>query len=104
MFAYIELLVKYGAYGLIAILCFVIYLLAKWIINNHIEALKEAIKKVDLKITGIGKSLDDEKIKRELKDEEQGKELVKITKDIEYMRKDVDRIDGKMQKYLNGKT
>jgi hypothetical protein len=104
MLYYIEFIIKYGSYGLITILCFVIYLLAKWILNNHIEALKESIKKIDLKITGIGKSLDDEKVKRELKDEEQGKELVAIGKDIEYMTKDIKRIDDKYSRYFNGRT
>jgi hypothetical protein len=102
MLIYIDLVVKYGAYGLIAILCFVIFLLTRWIINNHIHGLGEQIEKLDGKLTGIGKSLDAEKITRDAKDEEQGKDIVKIQKDIEYMGKDIKRIDDKISKYFNG--
>lgn len=103
IFPSIELVIKYGAYGLILVLCIVIFLLVRWILGNHIESLKTAIADVDKRVKGIGESLDKERIARDTKDEEQGKDIVKIQKDIEYMSKDIKRVDDKVSKYFNGK-
>jgi len=104
MLIYIDLLVKYGAYGLIAILCFVIFTLTRWIIGNHIESLKVLIADVDRTVKALHKRLDEEEVVRDKKDEEQGKQLVAIGKDIEYMTKDIKRIDDKYSRYFNNKT
>lgn len=112
-FTYIEFLIKYGSYGLITILCIVIFLLTRWIVNNHLASISKAIvetknsltlkiEDVDRTVKALHKRLDEEEVMRDRKDEEQGKELVGIAKDIEYISKDVKRIDDKVGRYLNG--
>ena len=113
MIMYIDFIIKYGSYGLITILCIVIFLLTRWIVYNHLASISKAIvetknsltlkiEDVDRTVKALHKRLDEEEVKRDKKDEEQGKELVSITKDIEYISKDIKRIDEKLIRY-NGR-
>jgi len=104
MLYYIEFLIKYGSYGLITILALIIFFLARWIVNNHLASIKLMIGDVDRTVKALHVRLDKEENKRNDKDEEQGKELVSIKKDIEYMSKDIKRIDEKYGRYFNGRT
>jgi hypothetical protein len=115
MLYYIEFIIKYGSYGLITILAIVIIILTRWIIFNHLAGISKAIletknlllvkiEDVDRTVKALHKRLDEEEIVRDKKDEEQGKQLVAVGKDIEYMTKDIKRIDDKYSRYFNGRT
>ena len=102
MLIYIDFLIKYGSYGLITILALIIFFLSRWIVNNHLASIKLMIGDVDRTVKALHKRLDEEEIVRDKKDEEQGKEIVAIQKDIEYISKDIKRIYDKTNRY-NGK-
>ena len=115
MLFYIDFIIKYGSYGLITILAIVIIVLTRWIIFNHLAGISKAIletknsltlkiEDVDRTIKALHKRLDEEELMRDKKDEEQGKELVAIQKDIEYISKDIKRIDDKISRYNGRQT